>query len=93
MLTSDELLKIARLSRLYIEPERLAALAEDMSAIVAFADTITAAEVAEAPAGGASGLDALRPDIVRTEPLDTDLILDLSRVRDGRYFAPEVRKL
>ncbi|MDR0936458.1 MAG: hypothetical protein LBM98_07265 [Oscillospiraceae bacterium] len=93
MLTPDELLKIARLSRLYIGPERLAALSEDMSAIVAFADAVTGAEVAEAPGGGAGGLEALRPDFARVEPPDSEAVLDLSRVRDGRYFAPEVRKL
>ncbi|MDR0859336.1 MAG: hypothetical protein LBN97_09935 [Oscillospiraceae bacterium] len=93
MLTTDELLKIARLSRLYIEPERLAALAADMSAIVAFADTVTGAEVSEAPAGQAGGLDALRGDVARSEAPDREAVLELSKVRDGSYFAPEVRKL
>lgn len=43
MVTKEEIMKIARLSRLYVAPEDLEQLTRDMRQVIAFAGTINAA--------------------------------------------------
>ena len=44
MVTHEDVLQMARLSKLYIKEEELDALTKDMDNIIAFAETISAAQ-------------------------------------------------
>ena len=47
MVTHEDVLQMARLSKLYIKEEELDALTKDMDNIIAFAETISAAQCEE----------------------------------------------
>lgn len=87
MVTKQEILDIARLSRLYVAPEELEALTQNMQQMIAFADTINAAGAA-----GDDGFDnigglsnVLRDDEV-VESWDRDEILKNVDGGEDGYF-------
>ncbi|MDR2530627.1 MAG: aspartyl/glutamyl-tRNA amidotransferase subunit C [Oscillospiraceae bacterium] len=91
MITTDQIKRIAQLSRLYVADTELDALANDMSAIVAFADQITSAMVESAPLDRGAGLDSLRSDIAAPSPDRAEMLAN-AKTSDGEYFVLEVRK-
>jgi len=91
LITSAEIKKIAALSRLYIAEEEIEKLAADMSDIVAFADQIVSAEVAETPLEEGKSLDALRADESGNSTAREE-ILSNAKSSNGEYFVLEVRK-
>lgn len=65
MVTREEILKIAKLSKLSVTEEELDALTHDMAEIIAFADTINAAVDEAGEFDGITGLsNVFRQDVV-----------------------------
>ena len=87
MVTREEILKIARLSKLYIPEEELDSLVGDMQKIIAFADSVSAAgELADPEFDGIAGLsNALREDEVLPSYPREEILKNADGGADG-YF-------
>lgn len=86
MVSHDEVKKIAALAKLYFDEEQLDSIAEDLNAVLAFADTVTAFD--------SSGYDIdssedmllpLREDIVGSS-YEPELILSNAMEADDGFF-------
>ena len=65
MVTREDVLQMARLSKLYIKEEELDALTKDMDNIIAFAETISAAQCEQTNFDNINNLsNVLREDVV-----------------------------
>ncbi len=86
MVTREDVLQIARLSKLYINEEELDDLTKDMAKIIAFAETVSAVQCKETGFDNISGLhNALREDTVMPS-YDREQILKNAPNRDEGYF-------
>ncbi len=75
MVTREEIKNIALLSKLYVPEEELDALTKDMQGIIAFADTIQAADVGDTGFDNINNLsNVFREDVV-ARSYDRELIL------------------
>ncbi|MBE6905730.1 Asp-tRNA(Asn)/Glu-tRNA(Gln) amidotransferase subunit GatC [Marasmitruncus massiliensis] len=75
MVTREEIKNIALLSKLYVPEEELDTLTKDMQGIIAFADTIQAADVGDTGFDNINNLsNVFREDVV-VPSYDRDLIL------------------
>ena len=86
MVTREDVLQMARLSKLYIKDEELDALAKDMDNIIAFAETISAAQCEQTNFDNINNLsNVLREDVV-VPSYDREEILKNAESQDEGYF-------
>ena len=86
MVTREDVLQMARLSKLYIKEEELDALTKDMDNIIAFAETISAAQCEQTNFDNINNLsNVLREDVV-VPSYDREEILKNAESRDEGYF-------
>ena len=86
MVTREDVLQMARLSKLYIKEEELDALTKDMDNIIAFAETISAAQCEQTNFDNINNLsNVLREDVV-VPSYDREEILKTAESQDEGYF-------
>lgn len=86
MVTREDVLQMARLSKLYIKEEELDALTKDMDNIIAFAETISAAQCDQTNFDNINNLsNVLREDVV-VPSYDREEILKNAESQDEGYF-------
>ena len=86
MVTREDVLQMARLSKLYIKEEELDALTKDMDNIIAFAETISAAQCEQTNFDSINNLsNVLREDVV-VPSYDREEILKNAESQDEGYF-------
>ena len=86
MVTREDVLQMARLSKLYIKEEELGALTKDMDNIIAFAETISAAQCEQTNFDNINNLsNVLREDVV-VPSYDREEILKNAESQDEGYF-------
>ena len=86
MVTREDGLQMARLSKLYIKEEELDALTKDMDNIIAFAETISAAQCEQTNFDNINNLsNVLREDVV-VPSYDREEILKNAESQDEGYF-------
>ena len=86
MVTREDVLQMARLSKLYIKEEELDALTKDMDNIIAFAETISAAQCEQTNFDNINNLsNVLREDVV-VPSYDREEILKNAESQDVGYF-------
>ena len=86
MVTREDVLQMARLSKLYIKEEELDALTTDMDNIIAFAETISAAQCEQTNFDNINNLsNVLREDVV-VPSYDREEILKNAESQDEGYF-------
>lgn len=87
MVEREEVIKLARLSKLAFSPEEIDRFTVDMQAIVAFADRIAAAEGA---AEGAPEPDSrLRDDVVGKSFSQEEILRNAPGERSGFFHLPK----
>ena len=86
MVTHEDVLQMARLSKLYIKEEELDALTKDMDNIIAFAETISAAQCEQTNFDNINNLsNVLREDVV-VPSYDREEILKNAESQDEGNF-------
>ena len=91
MVTREDVLQMARLSKLYIKEEELDALTKDMDNIIAFAETISAAQCEQTNFDNINNLsNVLREDVV-VPSYDREEILKNAESQDEGYFLVKSR--
>ena len=91
MVTREDVLQMARLSKLYIKEEELDALTKDMDNIIAFAETISAAQCEQTNFDNINNLsNVLREDVV-VPSYDREEILKNAESQDEGYFLEKRR--
>ena len=86
MVTREDVLQMARLSKLYIKEEELDALTKDMDNIIAFAETMSAAQCEQTNFDNINNLsNVLREDVV-VPSYDREEILKNAESQDEGYF-------
>lgn len=86
MVTREDVLQMARLSKLYIKEEELDALTKDMDNIIGFAETISAAQCEQTNFDNINNLsNVLREDVV-VPSYDREEILKNAESQDEGYF-------
>ena len=86
MVTHEDVLQMARLSKLYFKEEVLDALTKDMDNIIAFAETISAAQCEQTNFDNINNLsNVLREDVV-VPSYDREEILKNAESQDEGYF-------
>ena len=86
MVTHEDVLQMARLYKLYIKEEELDALTKDMDNIIAFAETISAAQCEQTNFDNINNLsNVLREDVV-VPSYDREEILKNAESQDEGYF-------
>jgi len=87
-----EVLRIARLARLRLEPEELAPLRAQLGAILDSMEELKAVDTTDVPptSSVAGGRDVVRPDVPQSFPGRDDILAE-APWRDGPYF--KVRKV
>ena len=86
MVTHEDVLQMARLSKLSIKEEELDALTKDMDNIIAFAETISAAQCEQTNFDNINNLsNVLREDVV-VPSYDREEILKNAESQDEGYF-------
>ena len=86
MVTREDVLQMARLSKLYIKEEELDALTKDMDNIIAFAEKISAAQCEQTNFDNINNLsNVLREDVV-VPSYDREEILKNAESQDEGYF-------
>ena len=86
MVTREDVLQMARLSKLYIKEEELDALTKDMDNIIALAETIISAQCEQTNFDNINNLsNVLREDVV-VPSYDREEILKNAESQDEGYF-------
>ena len=86
MVTREDVLQMARLSKLYIKEEELDALTKDIDNIIAFAETISTAQCEQTNFDNINNLtNVLREDVV-VPSYDREEILKNAESQDEGYF-------
>ena len=89
---TKELMKLARLARLRVEAQEIEGLSRDLSAILAFAERLEAADLegVEPLAHPLDMVQRLRPDEVGEGDARDALQAVAPQTRDGFYVVPKV---
>ena len=91
MVTREEILKIATLSKLFVSEDELTKLTSDMEQVIAFADTINSAEDSTTEFDNINNLsNVLREDEI-VPSIDRDKILCNARDTDDGLFLVKKR--
>ncbi len=86
MVTKEEILKIANLSKIYVSEDELESLTHDMAQIIAFADTVNAVSAGTQEFEGISGRsNILREDEVVPSYPREEILKNVGGGEDG-YF-------
>ncbi|MDD3193578.1 MAG: aspartyl/glutamyl-tRNA amidotransferase subunit C [Oscillospiraceae bacterium] len=92
MITKEEILDIATLSKLYVPAEKLEGLTADMADILAFADTINATGVQAEEYEGLDGLlNVFREDVLQPSYPPEEILQNAGGGENG-YFPVKKRK-
>ena len=86
MVTREDVLQMARLSKLYIKEEELDALTKDMDNIIAFAETISAAQCEQTNFDNINNLSNVLREAVAVPSYDREEILKNAESQDEGYF-------
>ena len=86
MVTREDVLQMARLSKLYIKEEELDALTKDMDNIIAFAETISAAQCEQTNFDNINNLSNVLREDVLVPSYDREEILKNAESQDEGYF-------
>lgn len=92
MISREDVLKLANLSRLKLSEEEIAKMQTDMTAILAYVDKLKAA-----PVGEGGPVMSVNRNVMREDASDrkgdeyTEKLLGLAPKRDGRYL--KVKKI
>ena len=86
MVTREDVLQMARLSKLYIKEEELDALTKDMDNIIAFAETISAAQCEQTNFDNINNLSNVLLEDVVVPSYDREEILKNAESQDEGYF-------
>ncbi|MDP4117795.1 MAG: Asp-tRNA(Asn)/Glu-tRNA(Gln) amidotransferase subunit GatC [Bacillota bacterium] len=81
----DEILKLAKLSKLTFTDEEIEKFQEDMQSIISFADMINKANCKEAEVLHVESAPPLRPDVVKKSISQEDVLANAPE-KDGGYF-------
>lgn len=91
MVTREDVLQMARLSKLYIKEEELDALTKDMDLMIAFAESISAAQCEQTDFDNINNLtNVLREDVI-SPSYDREEILKNAESQDEGYFLVKKR--
>ncbi len=87
MVTKEDIIKLAKLGKLYLTEEELDSAVKDMTNIIGFANEISKVDTGDTEFDNINGLEnALREDIVE-ESFDEDLILkNVDGGKDGFFY-------
>lgn len=89
--THEDVIQMARLSKLFIAESELDKLTEDMNQIIAFADTINAAATDDSDFDNINGLvNVLREDVVEPSYPREEILYNAESQEDG-YFLVKKR--
>lgn len=90
--TRDDVLHIAELARLGIDPARAEELTKELSAILAHMEVLSQIDTASVPttAGIGSGGTPLRPDVGVSPPMRGTLESLAPLMRDGFFIVPRL---
>lgn len=90
--TRDDVLHIAELARLGVDPARADELTKELSAILAHMDVLSQVDTANAPATieGEMGGTPLRPDVGVSPSLKGTLTSIAPLMRDGFFIVPRL---
>lgn len=90
--TRDDVLHIAELARLGVDPARADELTKELSAILAHMDVLSQVDTANAPATieGELGGTPLRPDVSVSPSLKGTLTSIAPLMRDGFFIVPRL---
>ena len=87
MVTKEEIIKLAKLSKLYLSEEELDSVTADMDKIIGFADEISRAEVLDDEFDNINGLENVFRDDEVEESFDRELILKNTKGgKDGFFY-------
>lgn len=93
MVTKEEILKIAKLSKLTVSEEELETLTHDMQQIIAFADTINAAVDESGEFDNSNNLsNAFREDVVVPSYDRTQILQNVDGGEDGFFPVKKIVK-
>lgn len=91
MVTREDILEIARLSKLYIKEEELDTLTKDMDRMITFAETVSAAQCEQSNFDHINQLsNVLREDVI-IPSYDREQILKNAESQDEGYFLVKKR--
>ena len=92
MVTREEIIKLAKLSKLYVSEEELDGVTQDMAKIIGFADEISRADVEDDDFDNINGLEnVFREDEVENST-DRELILKNANVgKDGFFYVKKYK--
>ena len=87
MVTKEDIIKLAKLGKLYLTEEELESAVKDMTNIIGFANEISKVDTGDTEFDNINGLEnALREDIVE-ESFDEELILkNADGGKDGFFY-------
>ena len=88
MVEREEVVKLAKLSKLTLSDEEIDRLTGDMQAIVSFADMISKAKYEEADGISANDLPPLREDVVKASYDREDILKNAPTPEDGYFKLP-----
>ena len=86
MVTREDVLQMARLSKLYIKEEELDALTKDMDNIIAFAEAISTAQCEQTNFDNINNLTNVWREDVVVPSYDREEILKNAESQDEGYF-------
>lgn len=91
MVTREDILEMARLSKLYIKEEELDTLTKDMDRIITFAETVSSAQCEQSNFDNINHLsNILREDVV-VPSYDREKILKNAESQEEGYFLVKKR--
>ncbi len=92
MVTREEIIKLAKLSKLYVSEEELDGVTQDMAKIIGFADEISRADVEDDDFDNINGLEnVFREDEVENST-DRELILkNANGGKDGFFYVKKYK--
>lgn len=94
MITREDILKIAKLSKLYVEDEEIESLTKDMAEIIQFADKInTAVEDESVDFEDISNITNAFHEDIAIESFDQELILKNREGGEDGYFLVKRRSV
>lgn len=86
MVSHEDILKIAKLAKLYVAPEELDTLTGQMNQIIEFADEVTSLPAGESDFDNINGLENIFREDEPEPSFDREEILKNTDSREGGYF-------
>ena len=90
MVTREEIIKLAKLSKLYVSEEELDGVTQDMAKIIGFADEISRADVEDDDFDNINGLEnVFREDVVTNGDGSEDTLKNAPEAQDNAFVVPK----